>query len=222
MAEWQLLADAEAVAREACAQICAAADFALQDHGRFSLVLAGGTTPRRTYQLLAETEQQWDRWCLYYGDERCLPIDDLERNSCMVRDTGLAALVGLHAEIPAELGAEPGAASYSEIIQAALPFDMVLLGIGEDGHTASLFPGHHWSQQAVLAVHHSPKPPLDRVSLSVSTLQAARQLLILVTGQGKREAVKAWRAGEYLPIAAVAAVNHARVLADADVVNSDR
>lgn len=214
MTHWQLMHDAEAVARETCRRISTAADAAIQDHGYFSLVLAGGTTPKRAYELLVQTEQQWDRWHLYYGDERCLPVDDIERNSVMVATTGLADKVSQHHIMPAEQGAEDGAESYADIIDRVLPFDMVLLGIGEDGHTASLFPGHAWPEKNVIPVHHSPKPPSDRISLSIAALQQSHDLLILVTGASKADAVRQWRAGGDLPVARVATATHTQVLID--------
>jgi 6-phosphogluconolactonase len=106
--------------------------------------------------------------------------------------------------IPAELGAEEGAAAYTETISPILPFDMVLLGMGEDGHTASLFPGHRHDPQAlVVAVHNAPKPPADRVSLTPRALNRSRALLLLITGAGKRDALQRWRRGEELPVGGI-------------------
>jgi 6-phosphogluconolactonase len=94
---------------------------------------------------------------------------------------------------------------------------MVLLGMGEDGHTASLFPGHvHPAGEPVHAVSDAPKPPSARVSLSREALSDSREVLILITGAGKRAAVQRWRAGEDLPIAHITARHHLRVLIDRD------
>jgi len=220
--DWQLLNGPEAVAQAACERIGLAAQQAIDERGIFSLVLAGGTTPQRTYELLGATDQQWSAWSLYYGDERCLAADDPERNSHMVERTGLAALAGRHYPIPAELGAEPAAAEYAQRIGEALPFDMVLLGMGEDGHTASLFPGHDWGQGTVTPVHHAPKPPPDRVSLTPPALRDCRAMLVLVTGASKRAAVRALRAGERLPLAEVADIPQARILVDRALIEEDR
>ena len=90
----------------------------------------------------------------------------------------------------------------------------MLLGIGEDGHTASLFPGHDWPDKPVFAVKGAPKPPPERVTLGVAALQNCRSMLVMVTGESKVPALRQWRAGADLPIARVSAVEHALVLVE--------
>lgn len=192
-----VLDDAEAVAKQACKLIGEMAQQAIRERGVFRLVMAGGGTPKRTYELLAQTPQDWGKWELYWGDERCLPVDHPERNSHLTLPTPHRY------PIPAELGAEAAAEAYAQTIADKLPFDLVMLGMGEDGHTASLFPGFTDSPEQIVAVHNAPKPPPDRVSLTVSTLQNCRQQLVLVTGVGKADALRRWAAGEDLPIARV-------------------
>ncbi|MCP5304241.1 MAG: 6-phosphogluconolactonase [Chromatiaceae bacterium] len=213
-ADWQIEADAAAVADAACRLIGIAARDAIAERGRFRLVLAGGATPMATYRRLASSDQNWKRWSLYYGDERCLPADDPERNSQMVIATGLADRVGKHYPIPTELGAKTAATKYRERIRSARPFDLVLLGMGEDGHTASLFPGHDWPEKSVFAVKNSPKPPPERVTLGVKALQSCRAMLILVTGAQKADAVRRWRSGGDLPIRRVADIEQSLVLVE--------
>jgi 6-phosphogluconolactonase len=214
MTEWRTEADAAAVADAACRLIGIAARSAIAERKRFRLVLAGGSTPLETYRRLAVSDQQWKRWELYYGDERCVPADDPRRNSTMVVETGLADRVGMHYPIPTELGAKTAAARYRELIKDRMPFDMVLLGMGEDGHAASLFPGHDWPEKSAFAVKHAPKPPPERVTLGVKTLQDCRAMLVLVTGGSKIDAVRQWRGGVDLPIARVSEVDHALVLVE--------
>lgn len=223
MTVWVTVRDAEAVARRACEAVSDAAGRAIAERGAFSLVLAGGRTPRRTYELLCQTQQDWQAWSLYYGDERCLPQKYPERNSRMVEHTGLARRAGHHYPIPSELGPESAATAYSETIRNRTPFDLVMLGMGEDGHTASLFPGHEWPEKPIaIPVHGAPKPPGERVSLAPPALQACRAMLVLVTGETKRDAVQAWRAGEPLPIAQVASVPQATVLVEQTLVEGSR
>lgn len=216
--KWQVLEDSEAVAQEACQLILQAASQAISDRGQFRIVLAGGSTPERAYQLLSKAESQWEHWHIYFGDERCLPPDDPERNSDMAART-LTDHVPIPSDqvhpIQAELGAKAAAQAYEKVIGDALPFDLVLLGMGEDGHTASLFPGHELPQDAlVLPVRNAPKPPPDRVSLSPEALGSCRELLFLITGAGKKTAVNAWRDGTALPIAGINTQGRARVLID--------
>ncbi len=192
----QVCVDAEAVAQRACELIVAAAQVAIRERDVFRLVLAGGSTPQRAYDLLAKTQQDWDKWEIFWGDERCLPVEHVERNSRMSLPTARRF------PIPAELGAEAAALAYAQTIREKLPFDVVMLGMGEDGHTASLFPGFVDDPTALTqTVFDAPKPPPERVSLSVAALQACRQQLVLVTGAGKVKALAQWRGGARLPIA---------------------
>jgi len=215
---WHVLDNPDAVAAQAARRILQAASRAITERGLFRIVLAGGRTPQAAYRLLVDADTDWSRWEFYFGDERCLPVDDAERNSLMAARALLdsVAVPAAHVHpIPAERGAEAAATEYQRVVRAALPFDLVLLGMGEDGHTASLFPGQqHPADQLVHAVHDAPKPPPDRVSLSASALSEAREALILVTGAGKRAAILGWRAGERLPIAAIGGPAQVDVLLD--------
>ena len=215
---WHVFDDAAAVAVQAAQRILHAASEAIDERGLFRIVLAGGRTPEAAYRLLLDADTDWSRWEVYFGDERCLPVDDAQRNSLMAArallDSVAVPAANIH-PIPAELGAEAAARDYEPLVRAALPFDLVLLGIGEDGHTASLFPGQrHPAEQLTHAVHNAPKPPPDRVSLSARALSEARAVLVLVTGEGKRAAVQGWRSGEQLPIAAIGGTATIDVLLD--------
>lgn len=214
MVEWRTEPDAAAVADTACRLIGIAARKAIAERGRFRLVLAGGSTPLSVYRRLAVSSQQWERWSLYYGDERCLPADHPERNSQLVIETGLAARVDGHHPIPAERGGKAAAAEYRARIKSAQPFDMVLLGMGEDGHTASLFPGQDWPDKSVFAVTNAPKPPPERVTLGIHALQNCHCMLVMVTGDSKAAAAQQWRKGADLPIKQVADGDHALVLVE--------
>ncbi len=218
---WERAADEADWLRRALDHVGAAERAALAADGVFRIVLAGGETPRRVYAALAAQAHAWGRWQVWFGDERCLPAEDPQRNSRMVR-SALLERVPIPPEavhvIPAELGPLPAAQSYRRALAGVEDFHLVLLGLGEDGHTASLFPGHDWGEAEdapdALAVFAAPKPPPERVSLSARRLSRARQVLFLVTGRGKRAAVEAWRRGESLPAAAIRPAGGVDVLLD--------
>jgi 6-phosphogluconolactonase len=205
---WHHFPDAAAVAGETVKRVLVAAQRAIAARGEFRVVLAGGGTPGQAYRQLAGRDSDWSHWHIYLGDERCLAPDDAGRNSLMIERAWLD-----HSPVPAghihwiaaERGAEQGADDYQAQIEPVLPFDLVLLGMGEDGHTASLFPGHrHDPARLVVPVHNAPKPPPDRISLNIPALAQTREMLLLITGAGKSSAVHRWRNGEPLPVATLA------------------
>lgn len=207
---WRPCASLEALEQAATQAILTAAHHAIARNGSFHIALAGGCTPRNIYRRLRDSSAEWEKWHVYFGDERCLPPDHADRNSRMAFDSWLDRSAIPHAQIhiiPAELAAEEAAARYCGVLEGLVQFDLVLLGLGEDGHTASLFPGHDWGVDpeapAALAVHGAPKPPPDRVTLSANRLSASRQALFLVSGASKRQAVQDWKADHPLPAAAI-------------------
>jgi 6-phosphogluconolactonase len=193
VAEFAVLASAEEVASTAANDIAS-----YLREGARTLVLAGGTTPRRCYELLAKLEVEWGRISILFGDERCVPPSDPESNYRMARESLLDQVApAVVYRVPAELGPEVGAAEYEKVV-AALTLDVILLGVGEDGHTASLFPGHPALSATglVVGVNGSPKPPPRRVTLTLTALRSARRVIILATGAGKSEAVERAARGE--------------------------
>lgn len=208
--DWRVFSDADALVARLADAVCEAAERAIAARGAFHLVLAGGSTPQALYRALAARNAGDARWHLWYGDERCLPVDHRERNSRMIETAWLAAS-GIPPEnrrpIPAELGAVRAADLYADGLKDVPDFDVVLLGMGEDGHTASLFPGHDSGavpdSPDVLAVHDAPKPPPDRVSLSAARLSRSERVWFVITRSGKRTALAHWKAGEALPVAHV-------------------
>lgn len=208
------LADHESAAERAAQELARALRDALERRGVAHLALAGGSTPRRAYELLAGLLPNWGAVELWYGDERCVAREDPESNHRLVVESLLEQIVGpapLEHRILGERGAEAAAQTYAEELRArvaratepGLPdgvpvLDVALLGLGEDGHTASLFPGYPEvleKRALCLPVHDAPKPPPDRVTLSVPVLRAARGCLMLVTGAAKARAVAAVLAG---------------------------
>lgn len=211
---WQVCADADGLAAAAAQRILAAARAAIAARDSFHLVLAGGETPLPIYRRLAAADAQWRQWHLYFGDERCLPAGDPGRNETAVRrawlDQSPIPAAQIHAIAP-DTDPERAAARYREVLHGVAEFDLALLGLGADGHTASLFPGAGPGAQDVFVVHDAPGPFPVRITLSPARLRRTRALLFLVTGAGKRAALAAWRDGAELP-AALVARDHPEVL----------
>lgn len=219
---WHFYDNTESLTQAASDAIVQCAADAIAAHGRFSIVLAGGMTPRIVYQKLCQAQTDWSKWHVYFGDERCLPREHDARNSLMASRAWLdhvAIPAGQIHPIAAEMGAEAGAAAYSALLAGVGVFDLVLLGLGEDAHTASLFPGHTWDHNPptpAIAVRHAPKPPAERVSLSASRLSDARQVIFLVAGASKRHAVTQWHGAMYIPAKAITPEAGVDIFVDAE------
>ena len=215
---WNLFANSELLSAQATQDILDAARCAIQEKGAFHIVLAGGTTPKYVYQQLALAKSDWQHWHIYIGDERCLSVDNTDRNSVMAAEYLLDRVTIPKSQIhfiPAELGPVKAAAAYQETLSTVEEFDMVLLGIGEDGHTASLFPNHNNEpSQTVHPVFNSPKPPAERVSLSSATLSNNAHLLIFITGQSKHDRIIDWISGVSMPITSIKSNKRAVVYCD--------
>ena len=168
--------------------------------GARTLVLAGGSVNIRTYEFLGrEPGIAWGRVTALFGDERCVRPDHPESNYGQVREALLdrAAPASVH-RMPGELGPDEGARAYEEVLGRVGPLDLLLLGMGPDGHTASLFPGNPAleARGLVVGVRDAPKPPPERISLTLPAIRAARRILILAAGEDKAEAVVRASRGE--------------------------
>lgn len=216
--KWTVLDNADEVASAARDRIVQASKLSIAARGEFHIVLAGGNTPAKTYALLSTASCEWQRWHIWFGDERCLPRDHPDRNSVMVETTLLSKVdipVSQIHVIPAESGPEKAAKQYAAVIDGVPPFDMVLLGMGEDGHTASLFPGQlHPKGKKVLPILDAPKLPVHRVSLSAEVLGECRQLLFIITGKDKSPAVSRWQQGDLLPVGMINSIGKSEVIID--------
>jgi 6-phosphogluconolactonase len=187
--------------------LVALANTTLSRQSRFDIVLAGGDTPRDLYALLKSAETDWSRWHIWFGDERCLPAGDSGRNDSMAYTTWLS-----HVRIPPEqIHVLNDVDSYNRLLADVPVFDLVLLGLGEDGHTASLFPGQNpgisCAAPTVLAVCDAPKPPPRRLTLSARRLSAANAVWFLVCGDGKHNALRRWQRGDTIPAKLICPAN---------------
>jgi 6-phosphogluconolactonase len=222
----EVAADPEAFARHAALWIV---ELARQAEGRFAVCLSGGSTPRRTYQLLAQQNLPWERMHWFWGDERFVPSDDKDSNYRMAREAFLD-----HAPIPPEnihpipTEGTPAAAAraYEEELQSyygarqldpARPlFDVQLLGLGGDGHTASLGPGRpELEERRRWVVEVVGWQPQTRITLTYPALESSRHTAFLVVGADKRAVLARALAGDKaLPAARLAPVGELRWLVD--------
>jgi 6-phosphogluconolactonase len=200
MPEIEIFPDPSSLATRAAEVFVGLAAEALKSHGRFTVALAGGTTPEKTYALLGEAQLNWSNIHVFWGDERCVPPDHAESNYGKAARILLDRIAiprenvhRIHGELPAEEAAHDYELALCRLFGAELPrFDLVLLGLGTDGHTASLFPGipalkekNHW---AVSVIHRIlPPPPVDRITLTPLVLNAAANVIFLVSGSDKAE-----------------------------------
>ena len=195
--------DLNALSRAAAEEFARAASTAVERNGRFSVALSGGNTPKSLYRLLASDfrgQIPWDRVHLFWSDERYVQPGDASSNYSMVRDTLLdrapVPKSNIHPIPTAPPDPNKAASLYEEILRAFFPtsppvFDLILLGLGADGHIASLFPGSHaLAEQAhwVVAIQADAQPR-DRISLTLPVIDSAREVMILVSGKEKRDAV---------------------------------
>jgi 6-phosphogluconolactonase len=208
------VSDRTALARNAAERFVMVAQQAIAEHGRFSVALSGGSTPGELYALLAQPEfagqVNWERVHVFWGDERDVPSDDPESNYRMAFETlGRLLIPAQVHRIPTELGSEGAAIAYEHALRDFFKvdgdqfpsFDLVLLGMGANGHTASLFPQSpaldettHW-----VVSQYVDEVKMHRITLTVPILNAADNILFLVSGQDKAETVHAVLRGEYRP-----------------------
>lgn len=213
----EVLKNGDALAERAAELFISLAAEAIQARGRFAVALSGGSTPRKLHALLAsefKNDVDWSKAFAFFGDERFLPPYDEDSNYYMADDT-LLSRVDIPPEnvfpfVTLEVTPEESARIYEGELKRFFDgpphFDLIFLGMGEDGHTASLFPGNpvlNETDALVAAVHNSPKPPPERMTLTLPVLNAARNIVFLVGGASKREALARIERGEALPASLV-------------------
>jgi 6-phosphogluconolactonase len=156
--------------------------------------LTGGTTPKHAYELAASLEQDWTRVELWWGDERCSPADDPASNYGMAKAALLDNVrLGAVHRMRGELGKDAGAAQYEEELNGLARFDLMLLGMGPDGHVASLYPNQPTldvDDRRVVGAEPHLAPWIDRITLTLPTLRASDEVLFLIAGEDKAEPVR--------------------------------
>jgi 6-phosphogluconolactonase len=207
--------DESALARAVAERVIAAGNEAIAARGRFELALAGGSTPKAAYALLASAEFRnrldWRRARFFFGDERCVPPGDDQSNYKMAKETLLDGLSISHEHVFRMRGEdepERAAAVYAAVLLRELPpanvaptLDLIMLGLGPDGHTASLFPGHDPFEADELLVRavFVEKFGVHRITLTPRVIGAAREILVATAGEGKAAALAAVLEGPYEP-----------------------
>ena len=207
MSDMTVLPTPADVARALADRTEAALRAALEGEPRVTLCLTGGSTPEPAYRLLAQADLDWDRVHLFWTDERCVPPDDPRSNAGMAMRTliGPAGIgdANVH-RFRGELGGDDAAAEMERELEVffgadGARFDVLHLGMGSDGHVASLFPGSDGVGEAERRAVSTTAPPTmdvaDRVSLTLPVLNAARTTFFAATGAGKADALRAARAG---------------------------
>jgi len=221
-ADVAVLPSAAALAEAAARRFVAAARDAIDSHGQFVVALSGGSTPRDTYRRLGTdalvSGVMWSRVQVLWGDERCVPPDHAESNYRMARET-LLERVPVPAANVHRIHGEDDPATAAEVYEATMRallrtpgarIDLVLLGLGDDGHTASLFPGSAAVQEQTrwVMAAHAPAASMWRVTLTPAVINAAAEVLFLVSGGGKagilRRVLEGPRRLEELPAQAIA------------------
>lgn len=215
----QIVPDQPALAQAVAGLVAAAAANAIADRGRFTLSLAGGSTPRSAYTLLAGDQFarsiDWARVLLFWGDERCVPPEDPLSNYRMVREALLERvpipLANVH-RIRGEADPREAAAEYESLLRTLLRadaathapadgLDLVLLGIGEDGHTASLFPAHSAvkATRRWVVAEYVRGVTMWRVTVTPLVLNAAKQVVFVAGGAAKAGALRQILEGPFTP-----------------------
>jgi 6-phosphogluconolactonase len=195
----RIYADPESLSHAAAELFAAEARQAVTDRGRFTVALSGGETPRRTYELLAQETFRdlvpWQNTHIFWGDERCVPANDLRNNARMAQQALLDHVpLPQHQVYPMICNGSPqeAAAKYEALLRgyfATAPpcFDLILLGLGENGHTASLFPGTSVldEQQRWVADLYVAEEGLHRLTLTTPVINQAARVVFLVSGSDK-------------------------------------
>ena len=193
-------ADAGQLARRGAEHVATSIDLALDQRERAQIALSGGSTPAAAYRLLNREHLPWNRVDVVLGDERWVPASDPASNARLLSETLLAAdgpgAAARFHPVPTELDTpQASVEAFEQVVRRLCPgdppvFDVMLLGLGDDGHTASLFPGTPAVHATDRAVTIGAGKGLERITLTAPVLSAARQVIVLVSGAGKRQALQ--------------------------------
>ena len=209
-----VLKDAAALAQAAAEMVMRCAADAIARRGRFMIALSGGSTPEAAYEIIHRTfasQGNWAKWFIFLGDERAVPTDDPRSNLAMAMRTmlhGLPIPLEQIFAVRTQLSPADAAADYEKRIKdffgyAEPRFDLILLGLGDDGHTASLFPGlsarHEQSKLVTFSPPGTLPPPVDRITFTFPLINLARKVVFLMAGAKKKSVVRQLLAADVNP-----------------------
>ena len=204
---WLVFEDEILLADSLAQEILNIAEQSIRQNGCFNIVLTGGKSALNLYIILSKSNSDWDKWHIYIGDERYFTKNHKNRNDQVIReiwlDNSTISKNNIHF-IQAELGLIEAQKEYEKVLKKIDKFDVVLLSMGEDGHIASLFPNHLYSEEQMVVVErNSPKPPKERISMSYQQLNKTHYVFKLIVGESKQKAVILLGQNVNLPITRV-------------------
>ena len=204
---WLIFDDEMSLSEALAQEILNIAKKSIFEKDCFSIVLTGGQSVLNLYKILSKSDSNWEKWYIYIGDERCVPMRHKDRNDQVINeiwlDNSTISKNNIHF-IQAELGLIEAQKEYEKVLKKIDKFDVVLLSMGEDGHIASLFPNHLYSEEQMVVVErNSPKPPKERISMSYQQLNKTHYVFKLIVGESKQKAVILLGQNVNLPITRV-------------------
>ena len=204
---WLIFDDEMSLSEALAQEILNIAKKSISEKNCFSIVLTGGQSVLNLYKILSKSDSNWEKWHIYIGDERCVPMGHKDRSDRVINkiwlNNSLIPKKNIYF-IKAELGLTRAQEEYERILRKVNKFDVVLLSMGEDGHVASLFPGHVYPKnQKVIIDNNSPKLPKQRVSMSYQQLNKAHYVFKLIIGETKKKSVALLKQNANLPITKV-------------------
>ena len=204
---WLIFDDKMSLSKALAQEILNIAKKSIFEKDCFSIVLTGGQSVLNLYKILSKSDSNWEKWYIYIGDERCVPMRHKDRNDQVINeiwlDNSTISKNNIHF-IQAELGLIEAQKEYEKVLKKIDKFDVVLLSVGEDGHVASLFPNHSYPDNKMVVIEsNSPKSPKQRLSMSYKQLNKSNYIFKLLIGKSKQQAVHLLQKNTNLPMTKV-------------------
>ena len=204
---WLIFDDEMSLSKTLAQEILNIAKKSIFEKDCFSIVLTGGQSVLNLYKILSKSDSNWEKWHIYIGDERCVPMRHKDRNDQVINeiwlDNSTISKNNIHF-IQAELGLIEAQKEYEKVLKKIDKFDVVLLSVGEDGHVASLFPNHSYPDNKMVVIEgNSPKSPKQRLSMSYKQLNKSNYIFKLLIGKSKQQVVHLLQKTTNLPMTKV-------------------